>query len=61
MHEIFPGAPWSEGGYAYVNDKPGWGVDFNEELAAKYPAKGYVLGGGLGFMARRPDGTAVRS
>ena len=59
--EIFPGAPWSVGPYAYVNDKPGWGVDFNEELAANYPAKGYVLGGGLGFMARRPDGTAVRS
>lgn len=58
---MFPGAPWVKNGYAYCNDKPGWGVDFNEELAAKYPPKGYNLTGSLSFMERRPDGTAVRT
>ncbi|MGM9522134.1 MAG: enolase C-terminal domain-like protein [Oscillospiraceae bacterium] len=58
---MFPGSPEIRNGYVYCNDKPGWGVDFDEELAKKYPPKGYLLTGGLGFMARRPDGTAVRS
>ena len=35
--EIFPGSPWVENGYAYVNDAPGFGIDFNEKEAAKYP------------------------
>ncbi len=56
--EVFPGAPESKGGYVYVNDKPGWGVDFDEEAAAKYPPQGYH---NPGFMSRRPDGTAVRT
>ena len=35
--EVFPGAPTLENGYMYVNEAPGFGVDLNEELAAKYP------------------------
>ena len=58
IYEMFPGAPEMKGLYMYPNDKPGFGVDFNEELAAKYPAKGYK---GDMFMARLPDGAAVRS
>lgn len=58
LKAVFPGAPEAIGGYVYCNDKPGWGVDFNEEEAAKYPPKGYHNDG---FKARRIDGTAVRS
>ncbi len=36
--EMFPGCPELKDGYVYVNDKPGLGMDINEELAAKYPA-----------------------
>ena len=60
-YEMFPGSPVVKHGYAYVNDKPGWGVEFDEEMAKKYPGKGYNLGGGLAFMGRRHDGTAVRT
>ena len=60
-YEMFPGAPVVRRGYAYCNDRPGWGVDFDEELAKKYPAKGYNMRGGLAFLGRRLDGTAVRS
>ncbi len=36
-YEVFPGAPEVKDGYVYINDKPGWGVDIDEEKAAKYP------------------------
>ncbi|WIY81761.1 enolase C-terminal domain-like protein [Propionimicrobium sp. PCR01-08-3] len=35
---IFPGAPIAEAGRIYPWMKPGWGVDFIPEEAAKYPA-----------------------
>jgi mannonate dehydratase len=35
--EMFPGTPRVRQGYAYPNDRPGWGIEFNEALAAKYP------------------------
>jgi len=35
--EVFPGAPEVKNGMMWANDKPGLGVDLNEELAAKYP------------------------
>ncbi|MFI3225906.1 MAG: enolase C-terminal domain-like protein [Clostridia bacterium] len=38
LMEIFPGSPELRNGYVYLNGKPGLGMDFNEELAAKYPA-----------------------
>ncbi len=41
--EVFPGCPELRDGYAYVNEKPGFGVDLNEELAAKYPCPEGVL------------------
>ena len=54
--EIFPGCPELRGAYAYPNDKPGFGVDINEELAAKYPCPEGVL---EWTQARSPDGTAM--
>ena len=37
--EVFPGLPEYEDGYVYANDKPGLGIDINEEEAAKYPCE----------------------
>lgn len=35
--EVFPGCPELKNGYYYASDRPGLGIDLNEELAAKYP------------------------
>ena len=35
--EVFPGTPERRGGMAYVNEKPGLGVDLDEAKAAKFP------------------------
>lgn len=56
-YEIFPGIPELRNGYVYPNDKPGWGIEFNEDLAAKYPCKD---DNPLSWVARLPDGTVVR-
>jgi mannonate dehydratase len=55
--ELFPGAPEISGGYMYPNDKPGWGIDIDEAVAAKNPLKdaGHSRGDD-----RRMDGTIVR-
>ncbi len=57
IREVFPGAPVVKNGYMFVNEAPGFGVDINEKLAAKYP-----LPEDPGFWRpiRRRDGTAVR-
>lgn len=34
---IFQGALHVENGYIYLNEKPGIGVDFDEEIASRYP------------------------
>lgn len=52
--EMFPGCPELRGGYVYPNDKPGLGIDINEELAAKYPCPEGVL---TWTQARTPDGS----
>ncbi len=36
-HEVFPGTPRLRDGMLWSNDRPGLGVDLDEELAAKYP------------------------
>jgi mannonate dehydratase len=55
--EVFPGAPEIRGGYMYANDKPGLGIDIDENLAAKFP---YKTPGGNRGNDRRLDGTIVR-
>jgi mannonate dehydratase len=64
INEIFEGYPQMKDGYAYPNDKPGWGVEVNESAAAKYPF-GYSergehksLNGGWGVV-RRQDGSVI--
>ncbi|MDR0730346.1 MAG: bifunctional D-altronate/D-mannonate dehydratase [Treponema sp.] len=52
--EVFPGSPELRNGYVYANDKPGLGIDINEELAARYPC----TPGPTGWTQTRiPDGT----
>lgn len=55
--EVFPGCPEMRGGYVYSNDKPGLGIDINEELALKYPCGDELP---KWTNARRPDGTFAR-
>ncbi len=54
---VFPGCPVVNEGYAYVNDRPGIGVGFDEKEAKKYPA---VEMNHDWMFSRLPDGTAVR-
>ncbi len=55
--EVFPGCPTVRGGYAYLNDKPGIGVDFDEKAARKYPPVEMDFSW---MFSRLEDGTAVR-
>lgn len=43
MYEVFEGIPEVRNGYAYVNDKPGFGIDFHEEKAKNYPHKEEII------------------
>ncbi|HWF47915.1 MAG TPA: enolase C-terminal domain-like protein [Bryobacteraceae bacterium] len=64
IQEVFDGYPLMKDGYAYPNDKPGWGVEINMAAAAKYPfgfserGERKTLNGGWGVV-RRPDGTVI--
>lgn len=56
--EVFPGCPEVRDGYLYPNEKPGLGVDIDEEAAKKYPCTYHE---NHWLWARLPDGTAVRA
>ncbi|MGH9583121.1 MAG: enolase C-terminal domain-like protein, partial [Bryobacteraceae bacterium] len=64
IQEVFQGYPELRDGYAYPNEKPGWGVEINEKAAAKYPFGTFERGerkklnGGWGVV-RRQDGTVI--
>jgi len=51
-YEVMPGACTFRDGYAYPNEKPGLGIDIDEDLAAKYPYKRAYMP-----LVRRLDGT----
>lgn len=55
--DVFPGCPVLKKGYVYPNDKPGLGIDIDEELAAKFPCDTRLP---QWTNARRPDGTLAR-
>jgi len=57
VYEIFPGTPQVRDGYMYPNDKPGLGIDIDEELAAKFPPEDEVI---HWTQTRLPDGSPVR-
>lgn len=54
---VFPGCPTVKNGYAYVSDRPGLGVEFDEKEGEKYPQ---VSMDHSWLYSRLPDGTAVR-
>lgn len=58
IQEIFPGSPYVEDGYMYVNEVPGLGVDVNEEVAAKFPLPDVQLNNWTQLRSR--DGTIRR-
>jgi mannonate dehydratase len=55
VHEIFPGTPVVRAGYATPSERPGWGIELDEKLAAEHPP---VFGGHERWTSRvrRPDG-----
>lgn len=57
VYELFPGLPQVRNGYMYPNDRPGLGIDVDEELAAKYPCQDEVI---QWTQTRLADGTPVR-
>ncbi len=58
MRKVFPGCPELKDGYLYANDRPGLGVDFDEEAARAFPYQEPVKDM---FQFRLPDGTPIRS
>ncbi|WP_304233007.1 enolase C-terminal domain-like protein [Jiulongibacter sediminis] len=58
LKEIFPGSPWVENGYMYVNEAPGHGVDINEKEAKKYPIPAVQMNNWT--QLRKNDGTLIR-
>lgn len=54
--EMLPGTAEIRKGYLYGNDKPGLGIDINEELAAKHPIR-FPADGGPYRLDRGVDGT----
>ena len=65
LQEVFRGCPVMKDGYLYANDAPGWGIEVDEKLAAKYPYGSFEQGerqrlnGGWGEVRRR-DGTVIK-
>lgn len=54
VREVFPGMPEVDRGYIYPNDRPGLGIDFDEEKARRYPPRDYIE---EWTQARLVDGT----
>ena len=54
--DVFPGLPEFRNGYVYANDKPGLGVDLDEEEAKKYPCEATVT---TWTQTRSRDGSLV--
>lgn len=63
MGEVFSGMCTIKDGAAWPNEAPGWGIELNEEAAAKYPWPADVGVGQnpcLWPAVRKPDGSIVR-
>ena len=57
--EVFPGCPEVHEGCMWANEKPGWGIDIDEELAAKYPFPAHKYNNAWPEV-RRIDGTVIK-
>ena len=56
-YEMFPGLPRVRDGYVHPNDGPGWGIDFDESVAARFPCDD---ANPTWTVSRLPDGTIQR-
>jgi galactonate dehydratase len=58
--DVLRGVPRVEGGYLTVSDAPGWGVELDEQEAAKHPygEKNFLRLFEEGWETRRPPGEA---
>jgi mannonate dehydratase len=54
LYDVFPGTPELADGYLWPNDRPGLGIDLDEELAAAFPVDVKTI---EWTQARWPDGT----
>ncbi len=65
LQEVFHGCPVMKDGYLYANEAPGWGIEVDEKLAAKYPfgtgerGERQQLNGGWGEVRKR-DGSVIK-
>jgi mannonate dehydratase len=57
--EVFPGTPEIRDGCMWPNERPGLGVEIDEEKAAQYPFPEHQYAGGWPAI-RRADGTVIR-
>ena len=58
IYEMFPGLPEVRNDYMYANEKPGIGIDIDEDIAAKHPCHNEVINW---TQKRLPDGRCVQS
>ncbi|HEV3440163.1 MAG TPA: enolase C-terminal domain-like protein [Gemmata sp.] len=58
--DVFPGCPELKDGYFWANDKPGLGIDMDENLAAKFPIADDPPFDYRWGNLRRKDGTVVK-
>lgn len=58
--DAFPGCPELKDGYYHANDKPGWGMDLDEKVAAKFPIRDEPSFDTSWGELRRQDGTIVK-
>lgn len=58
VQEVFTGLPEIRGGFAYVNEAPGIGMDIDEKAAKKYPCDASQP---KWLTLRMPDGTSCRA
>ncbi len=56
VYEVFPGCPRVRDGHLYAEERPGLGIDIDEERAAAYPSDDKPI---MWTGTRLPDGTAV--
>jgi len=59
-HDVFGGCPEIRDGYMWCNEKPGLGIDCNEELAAKFPFTDTAPFDMFWGDVRKRDGTVIR-
>jgi mannonate dehydratase len=57
---VFPGCPETKNGYLYASEAPGFGIDVDEKLAAKYPFPDSPTFDHRWGTTRRLDGTVIR-